>query len=63
MVLSDVQGLNYNEIVEATGFSLGTVKSRLSRGRAKLRDYMLEQRELCPLATVLGMSEEPEGGP
>jgi len=48
LVLSDVQGLNYNEIVEATGFSLGTVKSRLSRGRAKLRDYMLEQRELLP---------------
>jgi len=48
LVLSDVQGMNYNEIVEATGFSLGTVKSRLSRGRAKLRDYLLEQRELLP---------------
>ena len=48
LVLSDVQGLGYQEIVEATGLSLGTVKSRLSRGRAKLRDYLWQQRELLP---------------
>ncbi len=48
LVLSDVQGLSYNEIAEVMGLSLGTVKSRLSRGRARLRDYMLEQREHLP---------------
>ena len=48
LVLSDVQGLSYNEIAEVTGLSLGTVKSRLSRGRARVRDYLLEQRELLP---------------
>jgi RNA polymerase sigma-70 factor (ECF subfamily) len=49
LVLSDVQGLNYQEIVEVTGLSLGTVKSRLSRARTKLRDYLLEQKgELLP---------------
>jgi RNA polymerase sigma factor (sigma-70 family) len=48
LVLSDVQGLSYNEIAEATGLSLGTVKSRLSRGRAKVRDFLLDQRELLP---------------
>jgi RNA polymerase sigma-70 factor (ECF subfamily) len=48
LVLSDVQGLSYNEIAEVTGLSLGTVKSRLSRGRARLRDYLVEQRELLP---------------
>ncbi|MGD9145630.1 MAG: sigma-70 family RNA polymerase sigma factor [Anaerolineae bacterium] len=48
VVLSDVQGLSYQEIAQATGLSLGTVKSRLSRGRAKLRDYLVEQRELLP---------------
>ena len=48
LVLSDVQGLNYQEIAEATGLSLGTVKSRLSRGRARLRDLLLEQKELLP---------------
>jgi len=48
LILSDVQGLNYQEISDATGMSLGTVKSRLSRGRARLRDLLLEQRELLP---------------
>jgi RNA polymerase sigma-70 factor (ECF subfamily) len=48
LVLSDIQGLNYQEIAAATGLSLGTVKSRLSRGRARLRDLLLEQRELLP---------------
>jgi RNA polymerase sigma factor (sigma-70 family) len=48
LVLSDVQGLSYQEVAEVTRSSLGTVKSRLSRGRAKLRDYLLEQGELLP---------------
>ncbi len=46
LVLSDVQGLSYDEIAEATGVNLGTVKSRLSRARARLRDILGEAREL-----------------
>ena len=48
VVLSDIQGLSYEEISEAAGCSLGTVKSRLSRGRARLRDFLLQRRELLP---------------
>jgi RNA polymerase sigma-70 factor (ECF subfamily) len=48
VVLSDVQGLSYQEIARVAGVSLGTVKSRLSRGRAKLRDYLQAQGELLP---------------
>jgi len=48
LVLSDVQGLSYVEIALATGASVGTVKSRLSRARARLRDYLLDQAELLP---------------
>jgi len=45
LVLSDVQGLSYDEIVVITGASLGTVKSRLSRARARMRDYVTRGAE------------------
>ncbi len=48
LVLSDIQGFSYQEIAEIAGISLGTVKSRLSRARAKLRDFLLAQGELLP---------------
>jgi RNA polymerase sigma-70 factor (ECF subfamily) len=48
LVLSDIQGFSYQEIAEITDTSLGTVKSRLSRARARLRDFLLERGELLP---------------
>jgi len=48
LILCDIQGLSYEEICQATGSSLGTVKSRLNRGRARLRDFLLQRRELLP---------------
>lgn len=42
VILSDVQGYSYDEIATITGISLGTVKSRLSRGRSRLRDALRE---------------------
>lgn len=45
VILRDVQGLSYDEVAEATGTSLGTVKSRLSRGRNQLKAEILKMRE------------------
>jgi RNA polymerase sigma-70 factor (ECF subfamily) len=48
VVLCDVQGLSYEEIAEVMRSSLGTVKSRVSRGRAKMRALLRDAREPFP---------------
>ena len=40
IVLYDIEGYDYAEIAEMTGVSLGTVKSRIHRGRLALRDLL-----------------------
>jgi len=48
LTLCDVADMNYQEIAQTMKVSLGTVKSRISRARAKLRNYLLTQQELLP---------------
>lgn len=48
VVLSDIDGFSYEEIAEATGTNIGTVKSRLSRARAQIREVLLANEELLP---------------
>jgi RNA polymerase sigma-70 factor (ECF subfamily) len=48
IVLCDMQGLDYNEIAEVMQCSLGTVKSRIARGRGRLREILLRNAELLP---------------
>jgi RNA polymerase sigma-70 factor (ECF subfamily) len=45
LVLRYMEGLSYEEIAEALECSLGTVKSRLNRAHAALRDYLSRQGE------------------
>jgi RNA polymerase sigma-70 factor, ECF subfamily len=52
VVLCDVQGLNYEEAAEAMGVELGTVKSRLSRARGRLRELLLEKELHGPSARL-----------
>lgn len=42
VVLRDIEGLSYEEIAYATDVSVGTVKSRIARGRETLRRLMEE---------------------
>ncbi|MSQ40364.1 MAG: sigma-70 family RNA polymerase sigma factor [Dehalococcoidia bacterium] len=44
VLLVNLQGLDYGEAARAMGVSLGTLKSRLSRGRAQLREHLLTAR-------------------
>ena len=43
VVLRDLQGLSYEEMAEALDCSMGTIKSRLARGRIRVRDRLAER--------------------
>ena len=47
IILSDIQGLSYQEIADMTGINIGTVKSRLNRARSRLRELLMAA-ELLP---------------
>ncbi|HZA22052.1 MAG TPA: sigma-70 family RNA polymerase sigma factor, partial [Dehalococcoidia bacterium] len=48
LLLVDVQGMSYEETAQIMDCSLGTVKSRVSRGRSELRDFLRATGELLP---------------
>jgi RNA polymerase sigma-70 factor (ECF subfamily) len=62
VVLSDIQGMSYEEIAETMSTSLGTVKSRLNRGRSKLRNYLIQNVELLPARYRLYGNASGAGG-
>ena len=46
ILLSDLHGYHYEEIAEMSGSNVGTVKSRIHRGRERLRAMLAEDPEL-----------------
>ena len=52
VVLRDIQGFSYDEIARMLEINVGTIKSRISRGREKLREKMKENAELFDTADV-----------
>ncbi len=57
-VLCDVQGYDYQEISQIARVSLGTVKSRISRARQRLRDCLQGAGELLPESYRLKQRDE-----
>lgn len=45
VLLADLEGLSYEEIAQVMATSIGTVRSRIHRGRKQLRNYLVKS---CP---------------
>lgn len=46
IIMRDIHGYSYDEIAETLNVNVGTIKSRISRGREKLREKMSDFTEL-----------------
>ena len=62
MVLCDIEGLSYEEIAATLGVKLGTVRSRIHRGRAQLRTA-LEHRRPRRAASLAEIDGQAGAGP
>lgn len=54
VVLADIDGLSYQEIAVALGIKMGTVRSRIHRGRAQLRARLAHRDPTRVLADPVG---------
>ena len=61
VVLCDVEGLSYDEIADILGAKLGTVRSRIHRGRAMLRRALAHRAPEAGRVRYSGPVMEPEG--
>ena len=51
LLLREIQGLSYDEIAAALNIEVGTVKSRIFRGRKKLCDYLIKDGNIPDFAS------------
>ena len=65
VVLCDIEGLTYEEIAATLGIKLGTVRSRIHRGRVQLREalaHLAPRRPGPPEGAVLTEAALTEAG-
>lgn len=55
LILRDIEGFVYEEVAEMQGVNLGTVKSRLVRGRACLKALLMSQPRECQAQVNTGL--------
>jgi RNA polymerase sigma-70 factor (ECF subfamily) len=63
VVLCDIEGLSYEEIADTLGVKLGTVRSRIHRGRAQLREALDHRRPRARQQRAAVLRGPAAGGP
>jgi RNA polymerase sigma-70 factor, ECF subfamily len=58
LILRDIEGFVYEEVAAMQGVNLGTVKSRLVRGRAYLKVSLMASRSATPANTKMALRED-----
>ena len=63
VVLCDIEGLSYDEVAAALGVKIGTVRSRIHRGRAQLRTALAHRSPSAAHRRYFGVDAETGDAP
>jgi RNA polymerase sigma factor (sigma-70 family) len=62
VVLCDIEGFSYEEIAATLGVKLGTVRSRIHRGRAQLRAALAHRQRVAPAPAATRTATKTSAG-